>query len=111
MAPVNRSAGRARASPEPAFHQINTPMTKAKLIALSRNGAQSPTTAMTNPPTAGPMARLTFMPTEFKAMACRSSDRGTSCGTMAYQAGAMKAAPVPMAKVNINKSQGFITPR
>lgn len=65
------------------------------LAALTQNGAAIPNPAMITPASAGPAARLIFMPTLFAATAGARSDLGTSCGTSDCQAGAVKAAPAP----------------
>ena len=56
------------------------------------------------------MAREMLMPIELRAMAgCRLS-RGTRLGTTACHAGAIRAAPAPIAKVNASSSAGVIDP-
>jgi len=56
------------------------------------------------------MARAMLMPIEFNAIAgCRLA-RGTRLGTTACQAGAISAAPVPIAKVKARSSAGVIAP-
>ena len=45
---------------------------------------------------------------ELSAIAGLSSGRGTNCGTTACQAGAIKAAPVPIASVKAIKRAGVI---
>jgi len=50
------------------------------------------------------------VPTLFSAIATASSSRGTRPGTMACQAGAMKAAPAPRTKVKRSNSATVIAP-
>src|SRR5690606_34033163 len=73
-------------------------------------GADSATAEIRIPASAGPMARAMLMPIEFSAIAgCRVA-RGTRLGTTACQAGAISAAPVPIAKVKARSRAGVIAP-
>ena len=85
-------------------------MTARKLTALNKNGDASPSVAIATPASAGPMARLTLMPTLFKATADASSGRGTSCGTIACHAGLINAVPAPSATVNNSRPTGVMLP-
>ena len=55
---------------------------------------------MAAPPSAGPIARLMLKPTLFAEIAGARSPFETSCGTIACQAGAVSAPPIPIKKVN-----------
>jgi hypothetical protein len=64
--------------------------------ASVRKATPGPNAAINHPPSAGPMNRTasgrTNWPSEF---ACSSSSRGTSCGTIAVNAGVKSALPTP----------------
>jgi hypothetical protein len=75
-------------------------------MAFSQNGAAMSKPAMVAPPSAGPMARLMLKPTLFAETAGARSSFGTSCGTIACQAGAPKAPPTPIRKANSNNMRG-----
>lgn len=81
-----------------------------KLMALTRNGQARPAATISTPPSAGPMARLMFMPTACRAMADCSSGRGTSCGMIACHAGDSSAVQQPIAKVMPSSSGAVIAP-
>lgn len=69
-----------------------------------------PAAATMRPPRAGPTARARLKLVPLSATAAESSERGTSSGTMACQAGAFMAAPRPRAKVKVNKTHGVVPP-
>ena len=81
-------------------HSSRAAMIRIWLTALTAKGAARPTAVIRKPAMAGPIARLMLMPMEFRATAGCRCERGTSSGTTACQAGARKAAPVPIRKVN-----------
>src|SRR5690242_18152299 len=85
-------------------------MIPALLMALNQNGAEMPILATKTPPSAGPMARLTFMPTLLAAIAGLRSALGTSCGTIACQAGAVSALVAPLRNVNSSRLNGVAAP-
>ena len=70
---------------------------KRYVAALTRNSCDvvAPTRA-SSAASAGPRTRLAFIITEFKLTAPARSARLTSSGTLAWNAGAFSALPVPM---------------
>jgi hypothetical protein len=62
------------------------------------------------PPSAGPMARATLMPSEFRATAARSSALPTSSGTTDWKAGPDRAAPIPPRSVRPSSNPGDMAP-
>src|SRR5579863_7226274 len=91
-APQIRSAGSVL-SRAGLGHRYKTTMTATKEAELRKNTALGPALATINPPTAGPAARATLKPTEFKATAAGTSSSGTNSGTIDCHAGAFKADP------------------
>ena len=111
MARPNVSAGRRLGTASAGgCHQIKAAMTPSVLTALSQNGAASPQATMMSPASAGPTARLTLMPTPLSATAGRRCSRGTSCGMIESQAGAMRAAAVPPRKLKPRSAAGVARP-
>ena len=83
-------------------------MTPTLLKASSQNGAAIPSAPTRTPPIAGPIARLTLMPTLLAATAEGKSALGTSCATTDCQAGAVMAEPTVTMKLNTSKLPGVI---
>ena len=83
-------------------------MTPTLLTALNQKGAAMPSATTISPPSAGPTARLTLMPTLFAAMAPGSSGFGTSCGTTACHAGAVTAHATVTMKVKHSRLPGVM---
>ena len=83
-------------------------MTPRLLNALTQNGAAIPIAPASNPPIAGPTARLTLMPTLFAATAAGSSGFGTSSATTACHPGAVTAEPTVTMKLNTNRLIGVM---
>ena len=83
-------------------------MTPILLKASSQKGAAMPNIPMMTPPSAGPIARLTLMPTLLAATADGKSGFGTSFATTACQAGAVIAEPTVTTKLNNSKVTGVI---
>ncbi len=83
-------------------------MTPRLLTALNQNGAAMPSVTTMNPPSAGPTARLTLMPTLLAAMALASSGFGTSCGTTACHAGAVIADATVTMNVKTSRLPGVM---
>ena len=110
MASPSPSAGRVEAARGAGRHHARAATMTRKLRALSAKGAANPTTTTSAPAMAGPMARLTLIPRELSAIAWLRVSRGTSCGTMDNQAGAIKAAPQPSRKVKSRSRGAFIDP-
>src|SRR3954451_4508902 len=110
MAPPSRSTGNALIAGCCGFQERSAPITPALLIALIQNGAVIPNRAATTPPTAGPTARLMFMPTLFAAIAGLRSSCGTSCGTAACQAGAVTVTAVLLKNVKSKMLTGVALP-
>src|SRR6516225_8229823 len=96
---LTRSAGRRASLRCGERHHHRTPSTPRLLITLIQNGAAIPDHAMAAPPSAGPIARLMLKPTLFAEIAGARSPFETSCGTIACQAGAVSAPPIPIKKV------------
>ena len=108
MALPNGSGGRG----EPLFfgarHQMRAAMTPILLKASNQNGAAMPSAPTMTPPSAGPIARLTLMPTLLAATADGKSGFGTSLATTDCQAGAVMAEPTVTTKLNSSKLAGVI---
>src|ERR1700738_4248394 len=100
MALLTRSAGRLATLRCGERHHHRTPSTPRLAIVLIQNGAAIPNHAMAAPPSAGPIARLMLKPTLFAETAGARTRLGTSCGTIACQAGAVSAPPIPIRNVN-----------
>src|SRR5579863_6850286 len=103
MALTNASAGSRLAGVRGARHHSSAPITARLLSALTQNGAAMPPRPMMLPASAGPMARLTLMPTLLAATAGARSCAGTSCGTTDCQAGADRAPPTPIRNRRLSK--------
>src|ERR1700755_3108550 len=97
-----RSGARQRAT-APAIPTNDT--------AFSANTQPAPTAATTNPPTAGPTARATFMFSPLSAAAWGSTGRSTRSGLTACHAGAATALPQPRANVSARIQKGDGDPR
>ena len=68
----------------------------AKVAASTTNAVPTPKTAIRSPPSAGPAKRSpTGSISSLSALACSSSSRGTTSGTMAENAGWNRASPTP----------------
>src|ERR1700722_2146213 len=80
-------------------HHTRAAMTPILLKASNQNGAAIPSAPTMIPPSAGPTARLTLMPTLFAATAEGRSGFGTSSETTACQAGAVTAEPTVTMKL------------
>lgn len=85
-------------------------MTARKLTAFTVKGTASPRATISAPASAGPRARLTFMPMELSATAALSCSRGTRWGRIDCQVGAMKAIPAPSRKTKRSRSGALIAP-
>src|SRR5271165_3591295 len=106
MALPRVSGGRGAALFLGGRHHSSVAMTPALLNALSQKGAAIPNALIRTPPSAGPIARLTLMPTLFAATAGDKSDFGTSWGTTACHAGAVRAEPTVTMKLKISRLIG-----
>src|SRR5579862_7516262 len=91
-----------------ALQRTRAPITPMLLNALNQNGTAIPTVAIMTPPSAGPTARLTLMPTLFAATAPGRSDFGTSSGTTACQAGAVIAEAAVTMKLKTSNVTGVM---
>src|SRR5262249_35699264 len=76
------------------------------LKALTQEGAAMPSAPIAKPASAGPTARLRLKPTPLRATAARSSSLGTSCGTMACQAGIARTVATPDRKIKVSSQFG-----
>ncbi len=65
-----------------------------------------PTAATTMPPNAGPTARATLNPAEFRATAEACCSAGTNSGVIACHAGSFITAPSPSRNVNSSSTHG-----
>src|ERR1700709_2434511 len=110
MAARNLS-GRCPITAGGVFQRRSASSTPTLLIALTQNGSGRPTPVIIIPPRAGPTARLTFTPMLFAAIAALRADLGTSCGTTACHAGAVKATAVLQRNVRTTTLVGFANPR
>jgi hypothetical protein len=108
MAWPNLSGGRRGPLFFGGRQRISAPMTPTLLNAFTQKGAAMPNATTIRPPSAGPTARLTLIPTLFAAMALGSSGRGTSCGTTACHAGAVAALATVTMKLNTSRLQGVM---
>ena len=81
MAPPKGSGGRAEALLAGARHQIRAAMTPTLLKASSQKGAAMPRAPTMTPPSAGPIARLTLMPTLLAATADGTEQHAVQRGT------------------------------
>src|ERR1700677_429534 len=106
MACPNPSGGRRGPLFFGGRQRTSAAMTPTLLTALNQNGAAIPRATTMKPPSAGPTARLTLIPTLFRATALGSSGLGTSCGTTACQAGAVTALATVTMKVNTMRLVG-----
>src|SRR5258708_40144777 len=92
---------------EPLFlgarHHMRAAMTPMLLKASSQKGAAIPSAPTMMPPSAGPIARLTLIPTLLAATAPDKSCFGTSLVTTDCQAGAVIAEPIVTTKLNPNR--------
>src|SRR5579859_7812531 len=82
------------------FHFHKNKITPKNDAAFSRNDHPAPAAATTIPPSAGPTARATLNPAEFKATAEACCAGETTSGVIACQAGSFMTAPSPSRKVN-----------
>ncbi len=69
-----------------------------------------PAAAITSPPSAGPIARATLNPAEFRAMPAAKFWWETISGVIACQAGSFSTAPNPISSVSKRSSVGVIFP-
>src|SRR5579864_8088905 len=88
------------------FHVYKNKITPKNEAAFSRKDHPDPAAATTIPPSAGPTARATFNPAEFKATAEAWRAGVTISGVMACQAGSFTIAPAPSTKVNASRVHG-----
>ncbi len=79
-------------------------MTPMLLKASSQKGAAIPSAPTMTPPSAGPIARLTLMPTLLAATADGKSGFGTSLATTDCHAGAVMAEPTVTTKLNTQQT-------
>ena len=89
------------------FHCKIARITITKQIALSVNTQFAPISGSSNPPIAGPRIpeMLSCKPPSVAADGSSSSD--TSSGTIAVQAGALKANPIPVRKIQTRIMYGL----
>jgi hypothetical protein len=102
----SRSAGRCACARSGDCHQRSATMIPRLLAALTQKGDAIPIAPISTPASAGPIARLTLMPTLFAATAPVRSSLATSAGTIACQAGAARAAPAPSRNVKTSRLPG-----
>ena len=68
----------------------------AKVVASTTKAVPTPSTAISRPPSAGPAKRSpTGSISSLSALACSSSSRGMTSGTIAAKAGWNSASPTP----------------
>src|SRR5580692_2550156 len=85
-------------------------MTQKNEAAFSKKATPEPAIAITIPPNAGPTARATLKPTEFKATAGACCRGETTSGVMACHAGSFMTAPRPSKNGNSNRIHGVTFP-
>src|SRR5712671_3038708 len=88
------------------FHLYKNRITPKNDAAFSRNVVPEPTAATTTPPSAGPTARATLNPAEFKATADACCSRRTNSGVIACHAGSFITDPSPSKNVNSRSTHG-----
>ena len=76
------------------FQRASTISTPRNETVLNANVASDPASAISRPPSAGPMARPTFMLTPLSSAACGISSRDTSSGWIAWNDGMVRACPI-----------------
>ncbi len=76
-------------------------MTTRKQAAFRAKSQFDPTIGINMPPNAGPMMPERFSCNPPKAAAEGSSSLETTSGTIAVQAGALKANPIPSKKIHV----------
>src|SRR5580692_830204 len=86
-------------------------MTPKNEAAFRRKATPDPAIAITIPPNAGPTARATLNPTEFKATAGACCLGETMSGVMACHAGSFITAPNPSTKGNNRRIHGVTFPK
>ena len=84
-----------------------TPTTES---AFRANTIHGPASDSRNPPSAGPIARLMFTPSEFSATAAPSSGLLTRSGTTAWNGGELIAAPTLSRNVATSRTVGVTCP-
>src|SRR5271165_747635 len=82
-------------------------MTPKNEAAFSKKDHPDPAAATTIPPSAGPTARATLNPAEFKATAEAWRSGEITSGVIACHAGSFIAAPKPSKNVNTSSTHGF----
>src|SRR3954454_3120990 len=107
MAPQIRSAG-SIASSAGRRQKKRTTSTPRNEIAFTRKVTAGPAAATTSPARAGPRARAMLKPMLPRVTAAGRSSRGTMSGTLACQAGPLRAAPRPRRKVKERRSPGVV---
>src|SRR4051794_39226782 len=107
MAPQIRSAG-SIASSAGRRQKKRTTSTPRNEIAFTRKVTAGPAAATTSPARAGPRARAMLKPMLPRVTAAGRSSRGTMSGTLACQAGPLRAAPRPRRKVKARRSPGVV---
>src|SRR5215469_14758214 len=93
------------------FHLHKNRITLKKEAAFNRKDQPDPAVATTIPPSAGPAARATLNPAEFKATAEAWRGGEITSGVMACQAGSFMTAPTPMRKVKPSRIHGLVACR
>src|SRR6266481_134511 len=99
------SKGNFEASPA-RFHLLIAKITSKKQAALRPNTQPGETKRNANPPNAGPIIPETFNWRPLNVEAEGNSSFVTISGTIAVQAGALKAKPTPVRKTQINTRAG-----
>src|SRR5260370_21954645 len=99
------SKGNFEASPA-RFHLLIAKITSKKQAALRPNTQLGETKRNANPPNAGPIIPETFSWRPLNVEAEGNSSFVTISGTIAVQAGALKAKPTPVRKIQINTRAG-----
>src|SRR5260221_14754429 len=82
----------------PRFHRRSAKMTTRKQAAFRAKSQFDPTIGINMPPNAGPLMQERFSCKPPKAAAGGGPSLETTSGTIAVQAGALKANPIPSKK-------------
>src|SRR5690606_27060600 len=88
-----------------ASHRHRKSITDRKHRTTNENMDAGPANAISNPASAGPIARATLVEIAFNATAAGTISRGIKVNVTAIQADMLKALPVPRTKVSISNDQ------
>ncbi len=90
------------------FQASSATTTARNDTALKQNAQPAPMSPTIRPPRAGPTARLTLKPALLSATPPTRLSRSSNSGTMAWNAGMLRADPVPIRKDMESSTSGVI---